>query len=154
MKTVTLVRHAKAEKPEAFPTDYVRPLAPRGHKDAFPRDPRGEQGGSQSVRVVPVHDVGFEAAYQAREAGHGSRREVSAKLQGAHADPGRGGARLQRPSAAGRHGDLVSQGPHALRRQQHLVLSASPGACTVHMNDPHRRHYPSCRRFWSAASQG
>jgi phosphohistidine phosphatase len=34
MKTVTLVRHAKAEKPEAFPTDYVRPLAPRGHKDA------------------------------------------------------------------------------------------------------------------------
>ena len=34
MKTVSIVRHAKADKPEGYPSDYERPLTPRGHKDA------------------------------------------------------------------------------------------------------------------------
>lgn len=34
MKILTIVRHAKAEKPEAYPTDYERPLTARGVRDA------------------------------------------------------------------------------------------------------------------------
>ena len=34
MKTLSIVRHAKAERPEGYPSDFVRPLTPRGHKDA------------------------------------------------------------------------------------------------------------------------
>jgi phosphohistidine phosphatase len=34
MKVLSIVRHAKAERPESFASDFVRPLTPRGHKDA------------------------------------------------------------------------------------------------------------------------
>ena len=34
MKTLTIIRHAKAESPEEFVNDFDRPLAPRGRKDA------------------------------------------------------------------------------------------------------------------------
>ena len=34
MKTLTLIRHAKAERPEGYPTDFERPLTARGHKDS------------------------------------------------------------------------------------------------------------------------
>ena len=34
MKTLTIFRHAKAERPEAFPQDFDRPLTTRGRKDA------------------------------------------------------------------------------------------------------------------------
>jgi len=34
MKVLSIVRHAKAERPEGFPSDFVRPLTQRGHKDA------------------------------------------------------------------------------------------------------------------------
>jgi phosphohistidine phosphatase len=34
MKVLSIVRHAKAERPESYPNDFSRPLAPRGHKDA------------------------------------------------------------------------------------------------------------------------
>ena len=34
MKTLSIVRHAKAERPESHPSDFARPLTPRGHKDA------------------------------------------------------------------------------------------------------------------------
>ena len=34
MKVLTIFRHAKAERPEAFPQDFDRPLTTRGRKDA------------------------------------------------------------------------------------------------------------------------
>jgi phosphohistidine phosphatase len=34
MKVLSIVRHAKAERPESYPNDFSRPLAGRGHKDA------------------------------------------------------------------------------------------------------------------------
>ena len=34
MKVLSIVRHAKAERPEGFPTDFTRPLTQRGLKDA------------------------------------------------------------------------------------------------------------------------
>jgi len=34
MKLLSIVRHAKAERPEGYPSDHVRPLTARGHKDA------------------------------------------------------------------------------------------------------------------------
>jgi phosphohistidine phosphatase len=34
MKQLTILRHAKAERPEGFATDLERPLSARGHKDA------------------------------------------------------------------------------------------------------------------------
>jgi phosphohistidine phosphatase len=34
MKVLSIVRHAKAERPESYANDFARPLAPRGHKDA------------------------------------------------------------------------------------------------------------------------
>lgn len=34
MKTLTIIRHAKAASPEAYATDFDRPLTTRGHKDA------------------------------------------------------------------------------------------------------------------------
>ena len=34
MKTLSVLRHAKAEHTEDFPTDFERPLTQRGHKDA------------------------------------------------------------------------------------------------------------------------
>jgi phosphohistidine phosphatase len=34
MKVLSIVRHAKAERPEAYPNDFSRPLTARGHKDA------------------------------------------------------------------------------------------------------------------------
>jgi phosphohistidine phosphatase len=34
MRTLSLVRHAKAKGPDAFATDFERPLTDRGHKDA------------------------------------------------------------------------------------------------------------------------
>ncbi len=34
MKRLTILRHAKAEPPETYPDDSVRPLAKRGEKDA------------------------------------------------------------------------------------------------------------------------
>ena len=34
MKTISIVRHAKAERPDAYPSDFERPLTERGHKDA------------------------------------------------------------------------------------------------------------------------
>jgi phosphohistidine phosphatase len=34
MKVLSIVRHAKAERPESFPNDFSRPLTARGHKDA------------------------------------------------------------------------------------------------------------------------
>jgi phosphohistidine phosphatase len=34
MKVLSILRHAKAERPEGFPNDFARPLTPRGHKDA------------------------------------------------------------------------------------------------------------------------
>lgn len=65
MKTVTLVRHAKAEKPEAFPADYVRPLALRGHKDA-------ERMAAFLARQAPAVDLilSSPAARAAQTAGH------------------------------------------------------------------------------------
>ncbi len=35
MKILSLVRHAKAERPEGYPNDFARPLTARGHKDAL-----------------------------------------------------------------------------------------------------------------------
>lgn len=35
MKTLSLLRHAKAERPEQYPTDLARPLTDRGRKDAM-----------------------------------------------------------------------------------------------------------------------
>jgi phosphohistidine phosphatase len=34
MKTLTIIRHAKAERPEGYPSDFDRPLTDRGLKDA------------------------------------------------------------------------------------------------------------------------
>lgn len=34
MKTLSIVRHAKAERPEPYPNDAARPLTARGQKDA------------------------------------------------------------------------------------------------------------------------
>ncbi len=34
MKVLSIVRHAKAERPEGYPNDFSRPLTARGHKDA------------------------------------------------------------------------------------------------------------------------
>lgn len=34
MKYISIVRHAKAERPEGYPSDFARPLTARGHKDA------------------------------------------------------------------------------------------------------------------------
>ncbi len=34
MKALTIFRHAKAERPDAYPQDFDRPLTPRGRKDA------------------------------------------------------------------------------------------------------------------------
>lgn len=34
MKALSIVRHAKAERPESCPNDFARPLTTRGHKDA------------------------------------------------------------------------------------------------------------------------
>ena len=34
MKALTIFRHAKAERPEAYPQDFDRPLTARGRKDA------------------------------------------------------------------------------------------------------------------------
>ena len=34
MKTLSIIRHAKAERPEGYPTDFARPLTARGMKDA------------------------------------------------------------------------------------------------------------------------
>lgn len=34
MKVLSVVRHAKAERPEGYPSDFARPLTSRGHKDA------------------------------------------------------------------------------------------------------------------------
>jgi phosphohistidine phosphatase len=34
MKSLTLIRHAKAERPEEYPVDFDRPLTDRGLKDA------------------------------------------------------------------------------------------------------------------------
>ena len=34
MKKLTILRHAKAELPEKYPSDFVRPLTKRGEKDA------------------------------------------------------------------------------------------------------------------------
>jgi phosphohistidine phosphatase len=34
MKSLTLIRHGKAERPEGYPLDFDRPLTDRGHKDA------------------------------------------------------------------------------------------------------------------------
>jgi phosphohistidine phosphatase len=34
MKVLSILRHAKAERPEAYPNDFARPLTSRGHKDA------------------------------------------------------------------------------------------------------------------------
>ena len=34
MKTISILRHAKAERPDAYPNDFERPLTERGHKDA------------------------------------------------------------------------------------------------------------------------
>lgn len=34
MKALTILRHAKAERPEVYPSDFDRPLTPRGQKDA------------------------------------------------------------------------------------------------------------------------
>jgi phosphohistidine phosphatase len=34
MKQLTILRHAKAERPEGYATDLERPLTSRGHKDA------------------------------------------------------------------------------------------------------------------------
>ncbi len=34
MRTLVLLRHAKAERPEGYPTDIDRPLSPRGRSDA------------------------------------------------------------------------------------------------------------------------
>ena len=34
MKLLSIVRHAKAERPDAYDTDFVRPLARRGHSDS------------------------------------------------------------------------------------------------------------------------
>jgi phosphohistidine phosphatase len=34
MKVLSIVRHAKAERPDTYPSDYVRPLTVRGYKDA------------------------------------------------------------------------------------------------------------------------
>jgi phosphohistidine phosphatase len=34
MKGLSIVRHAKAERPEGYASDFARPLTPRGHKDA------------------------------------------------------------------------------------------------------------------------
>jgi phosphohistidine phosphatase len=34
MKALTIIRHAKAERPEGYASDFERPLTERGHKDA------------------------------------------------------------------------------------------------------------------------
>jgi phosphohistidine phosphatase len=34
MKALTIIRHAKAERPEGYASDFERPLTQRGHKDA------------------------------------------------------------------------------------------------------------------------
>jgi phosphohistidine phosphatase len=34
MKQLTIIRHAKAERPEEYPLDFDRPLTKRGHKEA------------------------------------------------------------------------------------------------------------------------
>jgi phosphohistidine phosphatase len=34
VRTLILLRHAKAADPDAYPTDIERPLSPRGHRDA------------------------------------------------------------------------------------------------------------------------
>jgi phosphohistidine phosphatase len=34
MKSLSILRHAKAERPEGSPNDFSRPLTARGHKDA------------------------------------------------------------------------------------------------------------------------
>jgi phosphohistidine phosphatase len=34
MRVLSIVRHAKAERPEGYASDHVRPLTARGHKDA------------------------------------------------------------------------------------------------------------------------
>jgi phosphohistidine phosphatase len=34
MKVLSILRHAKAERPEGYPNDFSRPLTTRGHKDA------------------------------------------------------------------------------------------------------------------------
>ncbi len=34
MKKLTIIRHAKAERPEAYATDFERPLSARGQRDA------------------------------------------------------------------------------------------------------------------------
>jgi phosphohistidine phosphatase len=49
MKHLTIVRHAKAERPELHPKDFVRPLTPRGHKDA-------ERLGEVLVKIEPPVD--------------------------------------------------------------------------------------------------
>jgi phosphohistidine phosphatase len=33
MKVLSILRHAKAERPEGYPNDFSRPLTTRGHKD-------------------------------------------------------------------------------------------------------------------------
>ena len=34
MKVLSIVRHAKADRPEGYQNDFSRPLTARGHKDA------------------------------------------------------------------------------------------------------------------------
>ena len=50
MKTISIVRHAKAEKPELYPGDFERPLTTRGHKDA-------ERMATLLARLEPAVDL-------------------------------------------------------------------------------------------------
>ena len=74
MKHLTIVRHAKAERPELHPKDFVRPLTTRGHKDA-------ERIGEVLVKLDPPVDciVSSPATRAAQTAEHLAAAIVYAK---------------------------------------------------------------------------
>lgn len=69
MKTLTILRHAKAERPEAYSSDFERPLTERGHKDA-------ERMAAMLERLEPAIDliVSSPAARAAQTASHVANR--------------------------------------------------------------------------------
>jgi hypothetical protein len=126
------------------------------HEGAAPGEAGGHERGRDGVRVVQHEGARRHAAEEAREREDRGRPEVPSERDRVHRDARGAGPRLERAAEAAGEGGRHASRNHARRREEDLVLSASPpgGRVDVEHGPAHRQGVegrPSSRSFASFA---
>ena len=104
------------------------------------------------MRVVELDRVRSEGPHRRRQRQDRGRREIAAKTQLPHLDPGGARSLGQRPARLAREDHVVPASGHAPRGEEDLVLAPSPAAGRVDVEHPHEGGTTPCCSSRSLAS--